>query len=176
MMGRTHILVGISSVWLLALIPNVVTPETLTPLAVCAALGALLPDLDANRSTISHLSVAHIQPFAPISSVLSRDWGHRGMTHSLIGLAAFAVLVSPIALFWSWPIWAVLCLGYVSHLAADACTRSGIPLHYPNKRRFHLLPLRWRFRTGSLAEDALTPLVALLVLLLLLSLLPQPQN
>ena len=176
MMGRTHILIGLSSLWLLRLVPDVLTPDTIAPLMVAVTLGALLPDLDAHSSTIKYLSIARIQPFAPLSSVLSRDWGHRGMTHSLIGLAGFAVLVSPIALFWSWPIWAALCLGYASHLAADACTRSGIPLLYPRKRRFYLLPLRWRFRTGSLAEDALLPLVALLVLLLLLSLLPQPQN
>lgn len=175
-MGRTHILIGMSSLWLLHLVPNVLMPDTIAPLLAAAILGALLPDLDANSSTIKYLSIAKVQPFAPLSVLLSRDWGHRGMTHSLIGLAVFVVLVSPIALFWSWPIWAALCLGYMSHLAADACTRSGIPLLYPNKRRFHLLPMGWRFRTGSLAEDALVPLVALLVLLLLLSLLPQPRN
>jgi hypothetical protein len=65
-----------------------------------------------------------------------------------------------------------LTLGYGSHLAADACTRSGIPFLYfhvsRNKRRYHLLPPRLRFVTGSDAEAALLPLLGLLILLLLL--------
>ena len=175
MMGRTHILIGVSSLWLLRLAPDVLTPDTMAPLAICAALGTLLPDLDANSSTIKHLRVARIQPFAPLSVLLSRDWGHRGMTHSLIGLSAFAVLVSPLVIIWSWPIWAALCLGYISHLAADACTKSGIPLLHPRKTRYHLLPRRFLFTTGSLAEDALVPIIALAILFLLFSQLRQLQ-
>ena len=70
-------------------------------------------------------------------------------------------------------------LGYASHLAADASTKSGLPLlyvpwFYPHKKRYHLLPPSLRFTTGSQAEEVLFPLLALLILLLLLShLLPQ---
>lgn len=176
MMGRTHTLIGVSSLWLLAAIPNVITPDTLAPLIICAALGALLPDLDANSSTIKYLSVARIQPFAPVAYVLSRDLGHRGATHSLLGLGVFTVLILPLLWFWPWTLWAALVLGYASHLAADACTKSGIPLLHPRKVRYHLLPRGWRFTTGSLAEDALVPIIALTILFLLFSQLRQFQT
>ena len=176
MMGRTHILVGMGSLWLLNAIPDAVTPNTVSVLTACAALGALLPDLDANSSTAKHLSIARIQPFAPVAFVLSRDLGHRGATHSLMGFTVFAILTLPIAIFWHWSWWLALSLGYLSHLAADACTKSGIPFLHPRRRRYHLLPYGWRITTGSLAEDALLPLVALIVLSLLLFQLRQMQT
>jgi inner membrane protein len=43
---------------------------------------------------------------------------------------------------------APLLVGYLSHLAADACTPSGVPLLWP-KRKTYSLNL---FPTGSLAE------------------------
>lgn len=175
-MGRTHALIGVSSLWLLTFIPNVLTPDTLAPLAACAALGALLPDLDARSSTVKYLSIARIQPFAPVAVILSRDLGHRGATHSLMGLGVFAVLILPIGFFYQWPLWTALSLGYISHLAADACTKSGIPFLHPNRKRYHLLPRDWRFTTGSLAEDALVPIIALAILFLLFSQLRQLQT
>lgn len=175
-MGRTHALIGISSLWLLAAIPHTLTPDTLAPLVACAALGALIPDLDARHALATHLSIARIQPLAPIAVILSRDWGHRGATHSLIGLSVFAALMLPLAFLWHWAAWATLLLGYVSHLAADACTKSGIPLLYPGRKRYHMLPKNWRFTTASLAEDALVPIIALAILFLLFSLMRQIQS
>ena len=59
-------------------------------------------------------------------------------------------------------------LGYASHLLGDASTRSGIPLLYPLPERYHVLPRRWRFVTGSLAEEALFPFLVMAVAVLLL--------
>jgi inner membrane protein len=176
MMGRTHALIGISSLWLLAAIPHTLTSDTLAPLVACAALGALLPDLDARYALATHLSVARIQPLAPIAVILSRDWGHRGATHSLIGWSVCAALMLPLALLWQWASWAALLLGYASHLAADACTKSGIPFLHPQHKRYHVLPKNWRMTTGSLAEDALVPITALAILFLLFSLMRQMQS
>lgn len=170
-MGRTHLLIGVGSLWLLRLSPDTLTPDTIAPLVACAALGALLPDLDASNSMIKHLSVARIQPFAPLAIVLSRDLGHRGATHSLVGWLVFAILTFPLAL-WQPTLWLALVLGYGSHLAADSCTKSGIPFLHPRRTRYHLLPRSLRFTTGSLAEEALVPLVAVGVLFLLFSIYP----
>lgn len=169
MLWRTHALVGISSLWLLAPLPHVLTTETIGPLAVLATLGALLPDLDATQSKIRSLEVKGLRPFVPLSFLANRAFGHRGLPHSLPGWLGFGALCLPLALWWGGEASVALFLGYGSHLVADACTRSGIP-GWPNNRskRLHLLPAGFRFVTGSPAEDALLPLLAFSVLWLLL--------
>jgi inner membrane protein len=185
MLWRTHVLAGIISLWLLEVIPPGIQRENLALLVGVAAFGALLPDLDAAESKIKHLSVARIKPFYLPARAIHRQLGHRGFSHSLSALALVAFTASvftlalyylnfPLASLWDWQASAALVLGYASHLAADASTKSGVPLLYPRKKRYHLLPLSLRFTTGSEAEEALFPLLALLILLLLLShLLPQ---
>jgi membrane-bound metal-dependent hydrolase YbcI (DUF457 family) len=45
--------------------------------------------------------------------------------------------------------WRALAVGYGTHLAMDACTRSGVPLLWPVVRHdLHLLPAKARPRTG----------------------------
>jgi inner membrane protein len=178
MTWRTHALVGIGSLWLLEPVPHAIGNgdgvSNVGLLAVVAAFGALLPDLDAQQSRIRHLSPGWgIEPFALPSLLLHRAFGHRGLLHSGLGLALFTVLFAlPLAFWWGWQPSVALVLGYASHLAADACTRTGIPLLYipllhPRRLRFFLLPPGLRLVTGSPAEDALLPLLAAPVLLLL---------
>lgn len=83
--------------------------------------------------------------------------GHRGLTHSLVavtGVAAAGWLLAP-------ALGAGLALGYGAHIAADACTPSGVPLLAPlTGRRWWLLPRRGRIPTGSLRELAVAALLA----------------
>lgn len=177
MQWRTHILAGASSLWLLNALPGGITPD-LFPLCLClAAFGALLPDLDANESKIKHLAVAGIQPFALPAQAIYQQFGHRGFFHSSSALVLTSLLSLPVIAYFGWQPWLALTLGYASHLAADACTVSGIPFRYipwinPDKTHYHLLPRKLRFVTGSEAEAALMPLLALLALLLVLRHLP----
>ena len=171
-MGRTHALAGIASLWLLRPVPEVVTAATMAPLAVLAALGALLPDLDAGESKIKRLSFAGLMPLAPLSLALHRNLGHRGLLHSLLGLGLSTLIFLPLASWGNGIVPLALSLGYASHLATDACTRSGVPLLYPRPRRYHLLPRGLRITTGSLAEEVFFVLFAMAALLLLLSYLP----
>lgn len=59
---------------------------------------------------------------------------HRGFTHTLLGALVFTGLVTGATLLitgsmqWTLAVGTVWLLGYSSHLAADACTPSGIPL------------------------------------------------
>lgn len=68
------------------------------------------------------------------SAALRAFTGHRGFTHTLWGALTFTGFAAAIAMLltgrvnWSVNIGAVWLLGYASHLAADACTPSGIPL------------------------------------------------
>lgn len=171
MTWSTHALFGISSLWLL----NIATPMdggTLAMLSIIAVGGALLPDLDAAESKLKHISVAGIKPLVIPSGMLHETFGHRGALHSLAGLVALTGLGVPLVFVSDWRRWIALVLGYASHLLADSCTRSGIPLLYPQRQRHHVLPRAWRFVTGSLAEEMLLPFLATAVLSLLLSHLP----
>ncbi len=139
---------------------------------VLAGVGGLLPDIDEPKSLIGHsprilargatgksrrgslprvlirvlgeLLTGIVQALATVVRELT---GHRGATHWL--LTALVVALPAIAFLGPH---AGLCLavGYLSHLALDMLTRSGIPLLGPfSKRRLHLLPKPFRVRTGG---------------------------
>ena len=169
MLWQTHVLAGISSLWLLQLMSGGISIDLLTPLIITASVGALLPDLDAAESKIKHLSLARVKPLVPLSSALHGTLGHRSLLHSLLGLGIAAFISSPLLIWWDWQLSLALVLGYASHLLTDAATKSGIPLLYPKKKRYHLLPRRWRITTGSLAEEVVFTLFAVAVLFLLFS-------
>lgn len=111
-------------------------------------------------------------PMALPSHLLSRTLGHRGLLHSLVGMAAMTVLVAVAVGFWlGWQPAVALTLGYASHLLLDACTRTGVPLLYPDRTRRFVLPFRWRITTGAPEEGICFALVAAFTLALLLTLL-----
>ena len=172
-MGRTHMLGGLSTLWLLQPIPGALTSDSLLPLCLLATLGALLPDLDAEVSLLSSVKIGAIRPLAPISSLLYRQWGHRGPLHSpkLLALILVPALLIGLA-FGSALFGLALWLGYASHLALDACTKTGIP-KWPRAGRLWLLPPLLRFVTGSEAEDRLFLVLGCLVIALCLLHLPQ---
>ena len=174
-MGRTHVLIGMDSVWWVKTLPQGVQPDPGTILFcfLAAGLGSLLPDLDAQSSLLQNLTVIGLRPFRLLGVVIAPS-GHRGLLHSLTGILLIAGLSAPLA-FWSGDAWVSLILGYCSHLAADACTRGGIRLRYPNPRRYYLLPRSLRLVTGSAPEDLVFVLAAC-VLLLLLLLVPLTQT
>lgn len=172
MLWRTHVLAGIASLWWMQAIPDSFTGTNLGLLSALAVLGALLPDLDATESKVKHISVASVQPFAPVSVLMNRSYRHRGSLHSLGGLATVAALSAPFTVWFGWQAPSALVLGYASHIFLDACTKSGVPLWRASGRRLHLLPRPLRFVTGSQAEEALTALLGVAVLVLLLQALP----
>jgi membrane-bound metal-dependent hydrolase YbcI (DUF457 family) len=178
MMGRTHVMGGLSCLLLLALVPGgIVIGEScanLGVLALCASLGALLPDLDSRESQIKHLTLGTrrngIQPFFLPTTALHQALGHRGLLHSAAGLGIATVTAAlPLGLWLGWQSAAALVLGYASHLVLDACTKSGIPLRYPNRMKCFLLPPYLRVTTGSAEEDAVFMMLAVLTIALLLT-------
>ena len=157
--------------------PGTITGGTVGSLAALAAGAALLPDLDASRSKIRSLAVGPIRPFDPLGALIYAALGHRGPLHSLPGLALFGLIAGlPALLGWGGTYAAALLLGFGSHLALDAMTRHGVPLlptrgrdgRWGFRHRYHLLPPRLRFVTGSSAEDVLQAVLFGLTLLLLL--------
>ena len=170
----THALFGISTLWLLAPLPPDVLGYDFGTLAACAAFGALLPDLDASESKIKHLKLpgAQFKPFLLPTQIVHHSDQHRSLLHSLWGLGMAGTCSLPLMFWIGWTPAVALLLGYASHLLGDSATKSGIRPFYPQPRHFHLLPLSLCITTGSLAEEALIPLLALGVVLLLLTHLP----
>ena len=91
---------------------------------------------------------------------LRRKWG---------GWATWTLLVLPLSMWIGVLPVAALCLGYASHLAGDACTCTGIPLLYPRRESFHLLPVKLRVVTGTAFEELIFVLFALLDVCLLMA-------
>jgi membrane-bound metal-dependent hydrolase YbcI (DUF457 family) len=91
-------------------------------------------------------------------------FGHRGVTHSLAACAAASLACGLLASF-AIPVAAVAVgagvgLGYLAHIAADACTPGGVALWAPfSHRRRWLLPSRARIPTGSAREFVLATLL-----------------
>lgn len=86
MMWRTHALFGIGSLWLLSPLPAEILGYDIGTLAAVAALGALLPDLDAAESKIKHLKIlgTNIKPFLLPAQVVYGSEQHRGLLHSKV--------------------------------------------------------------------------------------------
>lgn len=128
MMGRTHALLGIATLWLLQPL-GLITQDNLLPLVLSAVLGALAPDLDASESTLKRFAVAGITPFAPLSYLLHQSFGHRGLMHSLLGLGLFTVLCAlPLAWWQGWGLGMALSLGYASHLLEPVVIECAVAL------------------------------------------------
>jgi inner membrane protein len=145
MLGRNHIIVGIG-LYLGAdhFLGTGWTRPGLVNCLATAALGSLVPDLDSSRS---HLG----RRLWPLSWTVSALAGHRGFTHSLLaGLLVFLGLALGSRLYPEWGSCLVAFgIGYASHVLADWFTTEGVPLFWPNRKRFRC-PLS--FRTGGFGE------------------------
>lgn len=98
-----------------------------------ALIASLLPDIDHPRSIIG-------RRLKWISLPISKTFGHRGCTHSLlIVISGFFLFKSNFFSNFFFPpdVMQSMLIGYANHLLADMLTPYGIPL---------LWPFRWRFR------------------------------
>ncbi len=139
---------GVAALAGASLIAGIEPPLYAYPAAVAAAW---LPDVDNPRSTLgnglSRLRNPALNVIARPASwflratsfALARIVGHRTLTHSLLGVALFALL--------SWLVLGAypnlllaLVAGYASHIFADALNTRGVPLLWPLGRPMRLLP------------------------------------
>ncbi|MBA3305501.1 MAG: metal-dependent hydrolase [Thermoleophilaceae bacterium] len=122
-----------------------------------AALGSWLPDVDTPTSRAGWV-------LSPLAVWLEARFGHRTITHSVVGVGIFALLISPLLFVATLrPLFAPLLVGYVMHLFGDAATKSGVPLAWPRPERF-VFPGNeaYRLKTGSMAEVVVLGVVLLL--------------
>lgn len=138
-------------------------------------LGSLLPDIDLTRSFIGR-----VFPF--ISKPLERKFGHRTVTHSLVGWTTMTVLASLLlfcvmyltssfilhqtmlySYFWRWM--SAFSIGYFSHIFLDMLNPRGAQLFWPNKGR-DVIPGNSRFRPEAGSQKEIIVFVVIFILML----------
>jgi len=110
-----------------------------------AILFSFMPDIDIPTSRVG-------RPLFFISVPLEKRFGHRTITHSLIGVAILAALASP--LYFIQPLWFWSILGgYWSHIQIDMANIRGVDLFWPSPIRV-VMPgkIKFRLEVGSKAE------------------------
>jgi len=115
---------------------------------ICAA-SALLPDIDLPSSKLGSSCGA-------LSSFTNLIFGHRTITHSLLGLGSFMMLFG---LFLPHNYLNLIAVGYISHLVADMLNPAGIPIFWPITKRFSI-PF---VRTGGILEYLLIGVIIVFV-------------
>jgi membrane-bound metal-dependent hydrolase YbcI (DUF457 family) len=154
--------VGVAAVTAAAIDPSA---STTAVLVATAWLGSTLPDADKAGSHVyqptrlerRHLPIRVMGSLVRLPLRLLALLPHRGVTHSAAAcvlVAALAgALVSVVAPELALAAGGGCALGYVPHVAGDACTPSGVPLWAPlSPRRHWLLPRPARVPTGGLRE------------------------
>ena len=100
-------------------------------LLVGSILGSRIPDIDHPDSKIG-------RKFKLLSWGVSKIFGHRGFTHTLLCTMLFSVLLFFCTAFLNGYLQVIysqfvigITVGYLSHLVLDCMTKSGVPLLYP---------------------------------------------
>jgi membrane-bound metal-dependent hydrolase YbcI (DUF457 family) len=127
-------------------------------------IGSLAPDLDMPKSIIGRL-------FPFISKPLERKFGHRTITHSLLGWLAATLIfgvftmiimmifqgqshrIAPTVMMNIWRLISAFSISYLSHLILDMFTLRGSQLFWPEQSR-DVIPKnpKYRIETGSKFE------------------------
>lgn len=138
-------------------------PENLNLLTAGAAIvgniiGSTIPDMDqAGNRLYKFLPAGNY-----FGKILRRLFlGHRAFSHSLLGFYVTYNVIHFLLLRLLNPnyvnaeiVFAAMMIGYISHLAADALTKDGLPLLFPIKWRFGFPPLSaLRITTGNWIEN-----------------------
>jgi membrane-bound metal-dependent hydrolase YbcI (DUF457 family) len=123
------------------------------PNALLSALFSILPDLDTGGSRVGAL-------LPGISRILERRFGHRTLTHSVLGNVLLGVALAPMVLV-SADAWICCVAGFASHAFLDTMTVQGVRLWYPFAQSRCVFPLdvyqpgRYRTETGSRFDKGL---------------------
>jgi len=114
-------------------------------------LGTAFPDIDEPESWIGRRTRG-------ISDLIKIIFGHRGITHTLIFILVFTLILIAINIFYGEKHFFLSIFGFafgmLGHIIGDAHTKSGIMLFYPfSKKRYYVLPKFLRFKTGGIKEQ-----------------------
>jgi inner membrane protein len=157
MMGCNHaatgVIAGSGVAWLAHL-----EPGKAVAFIVIVSVSSLLPDMDHPGARLPR---ALGWPGRVIAWTIGSLFGHRGITHSVVGvglLSAGLAFTPRLPMF----CYVAVILGCVVHILGDMLTVSGVPLLWPLERCYRF---GW-MRTGGFFEtEILTPVLAVLATL-----------
>ena len=124
-----------------------------SPLFIATTLiGSLLPDIDHTKSWIG-------KSVFPLAKWLSKNYGHRTVTHSiffLIGIYLISIFVEK-NFREDYSVSTILLFAILSHLIFDMVTVAGIPLFYPFFKNPCVLPANpdMRIRSGNIRQEGI---------------------
>lgn len=160
MTARTHDVAALTLLMTVAIVlpPGSMTVATALMAVLANQLGGIAPDIDQ--------PTAPLWRNIPVGRYFGRVFGaliggHRFLSHSLLGIALFAVAVRLMLDFFQplMPrvdigfVWLAFVIGMVSHVIMDALTKEGVPLLLPIPYKFGFPPIRsWRITTGKAVE------------------------
>lgn len=152
MMGANHFASGLITGSLVSWAADLPPGKAVVFIGLTSAC-ALLPDFDHPDATLPRMFA---WPGRALAAIIRGIFGHRTLTHSLLGmslLAAGMAFVPGLPLF---AFWAVL-LGCLTHILGDMLTVSGVRLWWPHKATWRI----GRMRTdGHFEQLIMTPLLA----------------
>jgi len=141
MMFYTHMAFGVLLFGLIASTLGIV--PTVSLLAV-VAIASLLPDIDHPKSVLGTI-------LFPISTYISRKFGHRTVTHSLAFVGMVAAASAPMFLV-HWSYWLAIVVGTLAHIVSDGMNVSGVPLMWPKTRPYYFVPENLLVKVGTPGE------------------------
>lgn len=178
---KTHLSTGLlfSSFVFLLIYKIELTPVLTLVLIFATVLGASAPDLDTPTGGLWR----KIPAGGVISHIIKPVFigGHRHITHSILGLAAFAglfYLLIKIILFSflihnSYFLILAYAVGHASHIFADMFTEEGVPVLFPWDYHFGIPPNpldKVRIKTGQWFENLVVyPLLNLALIAIITS-------
>ncbi len=115
-------------------------------------LGALLPDIDEEKSIINRWS-------GIVGQVVGKIFPHRGFLHSLL---FFFILYVLCAYFWNYQYGIALLLGYLAHILADGISLRGVRVFYPLRFK-----IKGPMKVGGPLEKMITVLLFLVIIKLI---------
>lgn len=141
MTGRSHLILGLAAgaAYAALLQPSL---QSAGLMMLAGAIGGLLPDADCPKSMING--------YIPGSGIVLGLTGirHRTFTHSLPFLALLWAVWFAASVPIPYPLMLAGSAGFLSHIAADMTTSEGVPLFYPIRFNWRILP-RFMLRYGG---------------------------
>lgn len=151
MMGRNHATSGVLTGALVAWAAHLDPGQAVAFIAITSA-SSLLPDADHPNAMLPRAFGAAGQM---IATLINRIFGHRTLTHSVLGVGVLGAALAFIPRLPEHCYWAVI-LGCVTHILGDMLTVSGVPVLWPMQRDYRLA---WMRTNGLFERYVMTPLL-----------------